>query len=259
MTICEQTLTEEQIQVVVKQALLGLQYLHGQKKIHRDIKSGNILLTTDGDCKLADFGISAELSTTLAKRKTVVGTPYWMAPEVLLSTEYDSKADIWSLGITAIEMAEGEPPHSNVHPMRAIFMIPNSPPPTLRHTTEWSANFHNFLRKCLQKDPTKRPSATELLHSDPFVMNAGKKNIIAALVDECMPAIEDYRESEIKEASGDQDSSVGGGAGAGADTKQNTTQTSNPNTENSPLRITLQVTPFLFLCFGCFNLKYICI
>jgi serine/threonine protein kinase len=83
-----------------------------------DIKSGNILLTHEGDCKLADFGVSAELTTTMAKRKTVIGTPYWMAPEVLQSTDYDGKADIWSLAITAIELAVGEPPHSNVHPMR---------------------------------------------------------------------------------------------------------------------------------------------
>lgn len=199
MAICERTLQEDQIAVVVKQALMGLEYLHSQHKIHRDIKAGNILLTADGDCKLADFGVSAELTNTMAKRKTVIGTPYWMAPEVLQSTEYDGKADIWSLAITSIEMAVGEPPHSNVHPMRAIFLIPNSPPPALPDPSQWSADFNDFLRVCLKKDPTGRPTATDLLRTHPFVMKAGKKSIIAALVDECMPAIDEYRENEAKD------------------------------------------------------------
>jgi serine/threonine protein kinase len=209
MSICEKTLSEEQIQVVLKFALRGLAYLHKQKKIHRDIKSGNILLTSEGDCKLADFGVSAELVNTLAKRKTVIGTPYWMAPEVLQSTEYDGKADIWSLAITAIEMAVGEPPHSAVHPMRAIFMIPNSPAPTLPDPSLFSDDFNYFLKRCLAKDPTKRPGAEELLRTDPFILKAPKKNIIASLVDACMPAIDEYRDNEIKENQ-DAQSSVGG-------------------------------------------------
>lgn len=200
MAICERTLLEDQIAVICKMSLKGLDYLHKQKMIHRDIKSGNILLTLDGDCKLADFGVSAQLTNTMSKRKTVIGTPYWMAPEVLQSMEYDGKADIWSLGITAIEMAVGEPPHSNVHPMRAIFMIPNSPPPTLPNPNDWSSEFHDFLRLCLLKDPKQRPDAAQLLATHPFVVNAGKKNIIQALVDECIDAIEEYRENEAKEA-----------------------------------------------------------
>lgn len=130
--------------------------------------------------------MSAELTTTLAKRKTVIGTPYWMAPEVLQSTEYDGKADIWSLAITAIELAVGEPPHSNVHPMRAIFMIPTSDPPTLPEPEKWSDEFNDFLKVCLVKNPTARPSAEELLRTHPFITKTKGKATIAALVEECM-------------------------------------------------------------------------
>jgi serine/threonine kinase 3 len=203
MAICEKTLIEEQIAVICKQSLLGLQYLHDTKrKIHRDIKSGNLLLTHNGDVKLADFGVSAELTHTMSKRKTVIGTPYWMAPEVLQSAEYDGKADIWSLAITAIEMAVGEPPHSNVHPMRAIFLIPNSEPPTLPEgvAASFSADFNDFLRVCLVKNPEKRPTAAMLLKTHPFILKAKSKATIAQLVEECMKEIDDYREQEMREA-----------------------------------------------------------
>jgi hypothetical protein len=186
------------------------------KKIHRDIKSGNILLNHEGDCKLADFGVSAELTTTMAKRKTVIGTPYWMAPEVLQSTEYNGKADIWSLAITAIELAVGEPPHSNVHPMRAIFMIPTSEPPTLPDPTKWSKDFNDFLKICLVKDPEKRPTATYLINNHPFITKAKGKEVIASLVKECMKEIDEYREQEAKEAekdSGDGEGSATFGTG----------------------------------------------
>ena len=164
MAICERTLTEQQIAIVMQQSLRGLHYLHMAKKIHRDIKSGNILLNHDGDCKLADFGVSAELATTMSKRKTVIGTPYWMAPEVLQSQEYNGKADIWSLAITAIELAVGEPPHSNVHPMRAIFMIPNSDPPTLPEPERWSADFHDFIRVWSAPHPHTCAAHSTALH-----------------------------------------------------------------------------------------------
>lgn len=200
MAICDRRLTEEQIAAVMKMALFGLKYLHENKKIHRDIKSGNLLLTHEGEVKLADFGVSAELTSTMAKRKTVIGTPYWMAPEVLQSQEYDGKADIWSLGITAIELACGEPPHANVHPMRAIFMIPNSEPPTLPEPQKWSKDFHDFVRVCLQKEPSKRPTAEQLLKTHPFILKAKGKKVIQELVDECLPEIDEYREQEAKEA-----------------------------------------------------------
>eukprot|EP00462_Mataza_sp_D1_P027982 CAMPEP_0175175220 /NCGR_PEP_ID=MMETSP0087-20121206/33079_1 /TAXON_ID=136419 /ORGANISM="Unknown Unknown, Strain D1" /LENGTH=463 /DNA_ID=CAMNT_0016466801 /DNA_START=19 /DNA_END=1410 /DNA_ORIENTATION=- len=200
MAICDKTLDEDQIAVIMKMSLQGLEYLHKCRKIHRDIKSGNILLTHDGDCKLADFGVSAELTNTMSKRKTVIGTPYWMAPEVLQSSNYDGKADIWSLAvwslaITAIELAVGEPPHSEIHPMKAIFLIPNSPPPTLPEDSgkKWSADFESFLAVCLVKDQDKRPSAEELLKNHPFITKAKSKAVIAALVDECMDSIEEYR------------------------------------------------------------------
>lgn len=196
MAICDKTLVEDEIAAVMTQAMMGLKYLHEHKKIHRDIKSGNILLTHEGECKLADFGVSAQLTTISAKRKTVIGTPYWMAPEVLQSSAYDFKADIWSMGITAIELAVGEPPHSNVHPMRAIFMIPTSEPPVLPDPQNWSDDFNDFLRVTLQKDPTKRPSAKTLLESHPFLQKGKSKSVIASLVDECMQEIEDYRDAE---------------------------------------------------------------
>jgi serine/threonine protein kinase len=124
---------EEVIRAACASIVLGLEYLHGVANVcHRDIKCGNVLLTNDGHVKLADFGVSAELSNTLNKRKTVVGSPFWMAPEVIKESHYDGRADVWSLGITAIEMAEGHPPHSNLHPMRAIFVIPTKPAPRYR-------------------------------------------------------------------------------------------------------------------------------
>jgi len=148
MRILDKTLTEDQIAVVVRDALKGLNYLHGIKKIHRDIKAGNILLNGKGESKLADFGVSGQLSDTMAKRQTVIGTPFWMAPEVIQEVGYDVRADIWSLGITVIEIAEGKPPYSNIHPMRAIFMIPSRPPPKFTDPDKWSKDMNDFLSKC---------------------------------------------------------------------------------------------------------------
>src|SRR3989338_7961012 len=126
--ILDEPLTEEQIAVICREALQGLHYLHTCKKINRDIKAGNIVLTEQGDVKLADFGVSAQLSNTMSLRQSFIGTPYWMAPEVIEGGKYDYKCDVWSLCITAIEMAELLPPHADIHPMRALFLIPKSNP-----------------------------------------------------------------------------------------------------------------------------------
>jgi len=156
-------LTETEIRAILASAALGLRYLHGKQSIHRDVKAGNILLTTDGTAKLADFGVSAKLTNTIAKRNTVIGSPFWMAPEVIQETNYDGKADIWSLGITAIEIADGNPPLHKIHPMRAIFMIPSKPPPTLQDPNKWSPAFNNFIQYCLNKKADDRPDIHSVL------------------------------------------------------------------------------------------------
>jgi len=162
-------LPEDCIRAVCASIVLGLEYLHGVANVcHRDIKGGNVLLTDDGHVKLADFGVSAELTNTLNKRKTVVGSPYWMAPEVIRESHYDGRADVWSLGITVIELAEGAPPHANLHPLRAIFVIPTKPAPTLADPDVWSPEMLDFVRCCCQKDPSQRHDSA-LLSSHPFV------------------------------------------------------------------------------------------
>ena len=159
---------EECIRACCAGIVLGLEYLHKKEICHRDIKCGNVLLTNDGHVKLADFGVSAELTNTINKRKTVVGSPFWIAPEVIKEAHYDGRADVWSLGITAIEMAEGAPPHSNLNPLRAIFLIPSKPAPTLADPDNWSPEFLDFIRVCCRKDPSER-SDSALLTSHPFV------------------------------------------------------------------------------------------
>ena len=166
MRLRKKTLTEEEIGTILCDTLKGLEYLHLRKKIHRDIKAGNILLNNEGHAKLADFGVAGQLTDTMAKRNTVIGTPFWMAPEVIQEIGYDCVADIWSLGITALEMAEGKPPYGDIHPMRAIFMIPTKPPPTFRDSELWSPQFIDFVSRCLVKSPESRATASELLHSD---------------------------------------------------------------------------------------------
>ncbi|XP_012141405.1 MAP4K3-like protein hppy isoform X17 [Megachile rotundata] len=161
-------LTEIQIAYMCRETLLGLAYLHSMGKMHRDIKGANILLTEAGDVKLADFGVSAQITATINKRKSFIGTPYWMAPEVAAVERkggYNQLCDIWACGITAIELAELQPPMFDLHPMRALFLMSKSgfKPPTLKDRDKWSPTFHNFVKVALTKNPKKRPTAEKLL------------------------------------------------------------------------------------------------
>ncbi|GAB1863078.1 non-specific serine/threonine protein kinase [Camponotus japonicus] len=161
-------LSEIQIAYMCRETLTGLAYLHSMGKMHRDIKGANILLTEAGDVKLADFGVSAQITATINKRKSFIGTPYWMAPEVAAVERkggYNQLCDIWACGITAIELAELQPPMFDLHPMRALFLMSKSgfKPPTLKDRDKWSPTFHNFVKVALTKNPKKRPTAEKLL------------------------------------------------------------------------------------------------
>ncbi|XP_061651615.1 TRAF2 and NCK interacting kinase a isoform X15 [Phyllopteryx taeniolatus] len=166
------SLKEEWTAYICREILRGLTHLHQHKVIHRDIKGQNVLLTENAEVKLVDFGVSAQLDRTVGRRNTFIGTPYWMAPEVIACDEnpdatYDFKSDLWSLGITAIEMAEGAPPLCDMHPMRALFLIPRNPAPRLK-SKKWSKKFQLFIESCLVKSHGQRPSTEQLL-KHPFI------------------------------------------------------------------------------------------
>ncbi|CAH8440205.1 unnamed protein product [Schistosoma rodhaini] len=173
------SLKEDWIAYISREILRGLMHLHANRVIHRDIKGQNVLLTDNAEVKLVDFGVSAQLDKTFGKRNTFIGTPYWMAPEVIhceqdSSCTYDARSDIWSLGITALEMAEGRPPLCEMHPMRALFLIMRNSPPRLKQSPNgsrhWTPRFHDFVNKCLTKDFHKRPNTSELFRHE-FITN----------------------------------------------------------------------------------------
>nr|XP_060610484.1 mitogen-activated protein kinase kinase kinase kinase 3 isoform X3 [Anolis sagrei ordinatus] len=180
-------LLELQIAYVSRETLQGLYYLHSKGKMHRDIKGANILLTDNGHVKLADFGVAAQITATIAKRKSFIGTPYWMAPEVAAVERkggYNQLCDLWAVGITAIELAELQPPMFDLHPMRALFLMTKSnfQPPKLKDKMKWSNSFHHFVKMALTKNPKKRPTAEKLLQH-PFVTQPLNRTLAIELLD----------------------------------------------------------------------------
>eukprot|EP01125_Pyxidicula_operculata_P016771 TRINITY_DN57_c0_g2_i1.p1 TRINITY_DN57_c0_g2~~TRINITY_DN57_c0_g2_i1.p1 ORF type:complete len:492 (-),score=114.93 TRINITY_DN57_c0_g2_i1:177-1652(-) len=184
-------LNEGQIAHVCLSTLRALTYIHKHHRIHRDIKSDNILLNSRGDVKIADFGYAAQLTQEQQKRHTVVGTPYWMAPELIRGHDYGTKVDIWSLGIMLMEMVEGEPPYMEFPPLRALFLITTKGIPPLQSPSEWSQELLSFYSECLEKDVEKRPEAADLL-SHPFLQ-------LACQPEEFVPVIRAARESAAQE------------------------------------------------------------
>jgi serine/threonine-protein kinase 24/25/MST4 len=186
---------EQHIAIVLSQVLQALDFLHRGRKIHRDIKAANILLNNSGDVKLADFGVASSLESR-SKAWTFVGTPFWMAPEVIHEEGYDEKCDIWSLGITAIEIAQGYPPYHDLPPQRVVLMIPQNEPPALEG--DYSPVFKDFVKLCLTKDPRLRPTATALLNH-PFIKSAKRKEVLIQYIDSVRPLANGEVEEEDEE------------------------------------------------------------
>ncbi|KAH8284940.1 hypothetical protein KR054_003018 [Drosophila jambulina] len=204
MVELEKPLTEPQIAYVCKHMTEGLTFLHRNKVIHRDLKAGNVLLTMEGGVKLADFGVSAKNKHTMQKHDTFIGTPYWMAPELVLcetfrDNPYDHKVDVWSLGITLIELAQMEPPNSEMSPMRVLLKIQKSEPPKLEQPTRWSKEFNDFLKKSLVKDPQMRPATDVLLQHSFISRDLDAKPIKDLLLEYKAEVVEEVVDDEAEE------------------------------------------------------------
>jgi len=180
ISVCK--MNESHIATVCREVLNALKFVHSLNRVHRDIKSDNLLLTTNGDVKLADFGYAAQLTEQLNKRNSVVGTPYWMAPELIRGQDYAYGVDIWSLGIAMIEMAEGEPPYIDQAPLRALFLIATNGSPGLKDPDSWSPLFRDFLSNCTETDTEMRATAEELLEHQFLKSYAGPLSSLVPLV-----------------------------------------------------------------------------
>jgi len=174
-------LTEPQIGLICKQTLLGLEYIHSLSRIHRDIKSDNILLSAAGAIKIADFGYAAQLTPDKIKRNTIVGTPYWMAPELIRGQDYSQKVDVWSNGIMLMEMAEGNPPYMEHPPLRALFLITTKGIPGLKSPEYWSTDFRQFVEMSLDLEPNNRPDASQLLRH-PFLQKVAAPSELTSVI-----------------------------------------------------------------------------
>jgi len=209
---------EQQIGAILRESLSGLVYLHKNKIIHRDLKAANILVNETGVCKLADFGVSAKQQSE--SNTTVTGTPLWMAPEILQSQPYNTSCDIWSLGITAIELAEGKPPFSEENLYGAIDKIVKSPPPTLQDLSKYSPQFVAFITTCLKKEPTQRPTAEELLNENPFIKRVKENNTEVA---DILKKIGKYRESGFENGHESPSATGNNGVNSGSNSGPNST------------------------------------
>jgi serine/threonine protein kinase len=208
MRITEKNLNEIQIATILQMVLQGLVFLHEKKKIHRDVKAGNILLNRDGYAKLGDFGVSAQLLHSFSKKNSKIGTPYWMSPEVIQQSQYDHKTDIWSLGITCIEMAEGEPPNSKIRTFLVMKHIVREPPKGLTNPEKWSKEFNSFVSSCLIVETEKRPNAKDLL-KHPFVTKYARGSaLISELVTVSLDEIAQYRKTYYNDDSDEEDDDV---------------------------------------------------
>ncbi|VDP78613.1 unnamed protein product [Echinostoma caproni] len=216
MNTLDQPLNEPQIRFVSHEVLMGLAFLHENLIIHRDMKAGNVLLTLSGEVKLADFGVSAHLANEKQKRDTFIGTPYWMAPEVIAcetfkESPYNWKADVWSFGITVIEFAEMRPPYNEINPTRVLLKITKSDPPKLKKPNLWSAEMQEFLARCLLKDPVQRPECKDLL-MQPFVRDVCEADrqcirlLLCELKADVIDTVEDLDPADLPEV--EQEESV---------------------------------------------------